>query len=247
MKKNVVAIEVKKQAEIINKGVAILKVEEVSIEFLKPYEKNSKVHDKSHIEKLAANIQREGLQESLLIEECGLIVAGHGRWEALKSLGWETVPVRIMKGYTKAQCMIHRVSSNLTVSTKYDSALQSEELRELKGLLYEDIGLDELAALTGFTERDIEVLSENISELADLSDFDIDLEEPTEATAVKETEEEPKEEAKSVSLAKLFGFGEVNTEQAKIIRRFLAVCEIEDAETLTVFSKEALEQSENLI
>ena len=107
----------------INDVIARLPVEDWDIEKLIPYSKNAKIHDKKHIELLAKSIAAEGLQESILIEEDGTIVTGHGRSGACKSLDFETVPVRVLRGFTKAQSNIIRISNNQTVSNKTDSLL----------------------------------------------------------------------------------------------------------------------------
>ena len=223
------AAQVKEEAERIAKGVALLNVEMMPVSELKPYEKNSKIHDKAHIHRLKENIKHEGLQESLLVEEDGTIVAGHGRLQACIELGWEEIPVRVMKGYTKAQCMLHRVSSNLTVSNKYDSMKQAEELSEIQGLLKElDVSTEDLSAMSGYSERDLEVLTENITEMAAFDDLDLSLDSPAPEEGKKE-EPEPEEESavqKMVKLNKLFGFDEVTVEQSRTIMRFLTVNDI---------------------
>ena len=229
---------IKAEAESIAKGVAMLAVEMVDIEKLVPYENNSKVHDKNHIQRLAANIKAEGLQESLLIEEDYTIVAGHGRKEALALLGWKQVPVRVMRGYSKAQCMIHRVSSNLTVSTKYDSNKQAEELSEIQALYEsEDLSIESLAAMTGYSERDIEVLSEDIAVMDDFEDVDFNAVEEEPAAAKSEEKVEEETVVKMVSLTKLFGFNDVTPEVARSVRKFVALADIDSPESFEDFCK----------
>lgn len=229
---------IKEEAGRIAKGVAMLDVEMVDISWLKPYEKNSKIHDKAHINRLAANIKHEGLQESLLVEEDGTIVAGHGRWESCKQLEWSEIPVRIMRGYTKAQCMLHRVSSNLTVSNKYDSIKQSEELSEIQALYKDsDISVEDLAAMSGYSERDIEVLSEEIAGDINLDDLNLDdINEPEKPKKAEEPEEEDEPApVKTTKLSALFGFDNVNPETARAMRKFLAISEIDSEEGLNQF------------
>lgn len=237
---------IKAEAKNIAKGVSLIKVEMVDIEKLSPYENNSKVHDKNHIERLAANIKAEGLQESLLIEEDFTIVAGHGRKEALELLGWKKVPVRIMRGYSKAQCMIHRVSSNLTVSTKYDSTKQAEELSEIQALYEsEELSVESLAALTGYSERDIEVLSEDITVMDDFEDVDFESTVEPSQPVESEKEEESDKVVKTVTLSKLFGFNEVSPETARSIRKFIALADIDSPQSFEEFCKDFARVAEN--
>ena len=232
--------QIQAEAKRISEGVAMLPVEMFPVDKIIPYANNSKIHDKNHIKRLKDNIQREGLQESLLVEEDGTLVAGHGRLAAIKELGYDEVPVRVMRGYTKAQCALHRVSSNLTVSTKYDSSKQAEELREIQALIGSDTALDELAALSGYSERDIEVLSEDIAALANIDDLTFDdLVEPEQANPKSEDndgeDDDKPEPIKMVKLSKLFSVDEVTPEQARVIRKFIAIAEIDSPESLTEF------------
>lgn len=52
------------------------------------------------IEELATSIERDGLLQPILVRQVGVtyqIIAGERRWQACRSLGLKTVPVRIMK------------------------------------------------------------------------------------------------------------------------------------------------------
>jgi ParB family transcriptional regulator, chromosome partitioning protein len=50
------------------------------------------------LNRLAASIRDNGLLQPLVIDELGWLLAGHSRLEAVKRLGWESVPVRILEG-----------------------------------------------------------------------------------------------------------------------------------------------------
>ena len=63
----------------------------VEVEALLPYARNSRKHDPSQVEALAANMQRVGFTNPLLIAD-GTILAGHGRLLAAKKLGLSRVP-----------------------------------------------------------------------------------------------------------------------------------------------------------
>lgn len=239
--------QLKQEASRIAKGVAMLDIEMVPVSQLIPYENNSKVHGADHIKRLADNIKHEGLQESLLVEENMTIVAGHGRLEAVKSLGWEEVPVRVMRGYTEAQCKIHRVSSNLTVSNKYDSAKQADELNDIQSLL-SDEELENLSELTGYSERDIEVLSDDITEMADLDELDLNVEaepEPKKTDTKDDSSEETETPQKMVRIVSLLGVDEITPTQARTVRKFVAMVEIDSPESLVDFCEGYLSAMEN--
>ena len=59
---------------------------------LRPYARNARVHSKKQIKQIAASIERFGFTNPVLVSDDGEIVAGHGRVEAAKLLGRNTVP-----------------------------------------------------------------------------------------------------------------------------------------------------------
>src|SRR5436190_9351559 len=69
-----------------------LLIENLPIAALKPRARNARTHSKKQISKIAASIKHFGFVNPVLIDRNNGIVAGHGRVEAAKKLGWETVP-----------------------------------------------------------------------------------------------------------------------------------------------------------
>src|SRR5215204_1259676 len=59
---------------------------------LKPYERNARTHSKKQIHQIAASIQEFGFINPVIIDNLSTILAGHGRVEAARSLGWTKVP-----------------------------------------------------------------------------------------------------------------------------------------------------------
>ena len=53
---------------------------------LKPYENNSRTHDESQIKQICESIKEYGWTNPVLIDEKGMIIAGHGRVESGKKL-----------------------------------------------------------------------------------------------------------------------------------------------------------------
>ena len=64
----------------------------VSVERLASHPGNARTHTKKQIRQLAKSIDRFGFTNPLLVDDDGQIIAGHGRVEAAKLLGMETVP-----------------------------------------------------------------------------------------------------------------------------------------------------------
>lgn len=57
----------------------IAEVQEVSIEKIKPYERNAKKHDAEQVEKIAESIKEFGFISPCLIDADYNLIAGHGR------------------------------------------------------------------------------------------------------------------------------------------------------------------------
>jgi len=63
---------------------------------IKPYEKNAKKHPKKQIEQVANSIKEFGMNQPIVVDKEGVIIVGHGRYEALQLLGMETLNLMVM-------------------------------------------------------------------------------------------------------------------------------------------------------
>jgi ParB-like chromosome segregation protein Spo0J len=68
------------------------KIENVSIDKLVPYARNSRTHSDAQVAQIAASIKEFGFTNPVLIDGDGGIIAGHGRVMAAKSMKLESVP-----------------------------------------------------------------------------------------------------------------------------------------------------------
>jgi ParB-like chromosome segregation protein Spo0J len=75
----------------------------VSPDELKPNPRNARTHSKKQIRQIVDSIVAYGFIVALLIDEYGMIIAGHGRLEAAKLLGLSKVPVIVLKGLSEAK------------------------------------------------------------------------------------------------------------------------------------------------
>lgn len=125
------------------------RVQEVSVDLLKPYENNAKVHSEEQVQKIADSIQEFGFISPCLIDKENRIIAGHGRVMAAKILGMNKVPCVYVEGLTDAQRRAYILADNrLTELGEWDQQMVSDELERLK-----DEGFD--IDLTGFDVDDI--------------------------------------------------------------------------------------------
>ena len=63
-----------------------MNVEERKTSELRPYEGNPRQNDRA-VEAVAASIREYGFRQPIVIDEAGVIIAGHTRWKAAQSLG----------------------------------------------------------------------------------------------------------------------------------------------------------------
>lgn len=142
-----------------------LKIEELCITDLKPYEKNAKTHPREQIEQIKKSIVEFGMNDPIGVwGKQNLIVEGHGRWLACKELGIDMVPVIRLDHLTEAQRKEYTLVHNqTTMNSDFDIDVLFQELQDLKE---EDVTFD--AAFFGFDE-----LEEEESEVVD-DNFDID-------------------------------------------------------------------------
>lgn len=106
-----------------------MKIIEINIDEIIPYENNVKKHPKSQIEQIKASILEFGFNDPLAIDEKNILIEGHGRLLALKELGYENVEVIQLKHLTEIQKKQYILAHNkLTMSTGFDKKLLEIEL-----------------------------------------------------------------------------------------------------------------------
>ena len=78
-------------------------IKHVSVNTLIPYASNSRTHSQEQVAQIAASIKEFGFTNPILTDGKNGIIAGHGRLEAARLLGLETVPTIELAHLTKAQ------------------------------------------------------------------------------------------------------------------------------------------------
>jgi Fe-S-cluster containining protein len=138
---------------------AELKVETALINTVIPYARNPRRNDAA-ISKVAASLQEFGWRQPIVVDDDMVVVAGHTRLEAARSLGMGEVPIHIATGLTPEQIKAYRLADNrVGQEAEWDEELLRLELGELEaasfsldltgfdtdewqGLLLDDAGLD---------------------------------------------------------------------------------------------------------
>ena len=136
-----------------------MKIEQVKLDALIPYARNSRTHSDAQVAQIAASIKEFGFTNPVLIDETGNIIAGHGRVMAARKLAISDVPSIRLTHLTEAQKKAYVIADNkLALNAGWDDEMLAVELTDLK-----DMGFD--LDLTGFSTDEIEALLDSDNEI----------------------------------------------------------------------------------
>ncbi len=120
---------------------------------------NARTHSKKQIRKIADAIDKFGWTSPILIDENGIVLAGHGRLAAAELLGHEHVPVIRINDLSEAQKRAFVLADNrLALESGWNRELLSAELGDLAELLPAE-GFD--ISLTGFDVHELDAILED--------------------------------------------------------------------------------------
>jgi DNA modification methylase len=108
-------------------------VERWPIERLIPYANNARLHSEADLDKITASIRKWGWTNPVLVDEQGVLIAGHGRVAAAAKLGLKSIPVIVARDWSSEEKQAYRLADNeLAARASWDSDLLRSELRDLK-------------------------------------------------------------------------------------------------------------------
>jgi len=138
-----------------------VKVKQTPIDQVIPYARNPRKNGDA-IAKVAASLKEFGWQQPIVVDSEMVVIAGHTRLAAARTLGMEKVPVVIADGLTPAQVKAYRLADNrVSQEAQWDDELLSVELEEL---LADGYNLSE----TGFDEDELaSLLAQEVEGLTD--------------------------------------------------------------------------------
>jgi ParB-like chromosome segregation protein Spo0J len=144
---------------------------------LRPRATNPRTHSKKQIRQIAASIERFGFTNPVLVDRDGGIVAGHGRVEAARLLGLETVPTIRLDQLSEAEIRAYVIADNrLAELAGWDKNLLALELQGLIDLEF-DVGV------IGFESAEVDILIDELN-VDNAADADDDVPAPSEGPAV---------------------------------------------------------------
>src|SRR5436190_12797706 len=129
----------------------------IAIEELTPNGRNARTHSRKQVRQIADSITAFGFVVPILIDDDGIIIAGHGRFAAAKLLDLKEVPVIKVTGLSEAKRRALALADNrIAESAGWDRERLAVELPELAEILTVE-GLD--ISITGFSPVEIDQLS----------------------------------------------------------------------------------------
>ena len=108
-------------------------VEHWPLERLIAYANNPRLRSEADLDKIAASIRKWGGTNAVLVDEQGVLIAGHARVGAAARLGLKSIPVIVVRGWSDEEKQGYRLADNeLAARSSWDPDLLRSELRDLK-------------------------------------------------------------------------------------------------------------------
>ena len=139
------------------------------ISVLKSRDRNPRTHTKRQIEQIAESIKAFGFTNPILIDDHNVVVAGHGRLEAAKTLDHKEVPTIRLSNLNKDELRAYVIADNrLAEKAGWDQEILAIELQSLS-----ELELDFDITITGFDTPEIDILICNLdADKEEGDDFD---------------------------------------------------------------------------
>lgn len=133
----------------------VTETELVELDSLKEYAHNPKKHHQDQIETIKTSIVNYGWDQDIVVDSDGVIIKGHGRFEAAKQLGLQRVPVKWRDGLSPDEVRSARIIDNKSnLDSGFDYDLLALEVDEL----IDEYSEADIATMTGFSGNDIQDL-----------------------------------------------------------------------------------------
>ena len=151
-----------------------LKIEYLPIKALKPYEKNTRKHQKKDVDNIARSIEKYGMCDAIGIwSDDNIIVEGHGRMLACKQLGMTEVPCVRLDHLTDEQRREYAIAHNATAElSEWDLDILPDELAELDLSDFDfDFGIEGEEEETEIVEDEAPEVDEDAEPITKLGDI----------------------------------------------------------------------------
>lgn len=209
-----------------------LPVEDTPFEKILPYPKNHKNHSPVQIEKLKNSILKLGLMDPIIVDKDGYIIAGHGRFEAIKKMRdedparFKIVPVKWARHLTDTEAVAARIASNKLSSNDYNVEFLQGEIDLIRESGDLDIDISDMI----LDSKEVEMFTKDMGDL----NFDALTEDLGEELTRQDEDNESAvadADASDTPLAKAFGFSKISNGAVKTVDRFMATIQSETGKT----------------
>src|SRR5215467_12879430 len=154
------------------KGKPMVDICWIAIDKLTPNGRNARTHSRKQIGQITDSIKAFGFVVPLLIDDDGVIIAGHGRYAAAKLLDLKQVPAIKVQGLSEAKRRALALADNkIGENAGWDRERLAIELPALAEILVVE-GLD--ISITGFSPVEIDQLTVDFEENSSDPDDAID-------------------------------------------------------------------------
>ena len=136
----------------------------IPLDRVRPNPLNARTHSNRQIQQIADSIRAFGFAAPVLIDEGGMLLAGHARVQAAKLLGQDAIPALMIEGLSAVQKRALLLADNkIAENAGWDRERLAIELPELSELLVSE-GLD--ISITGFEPVEIDQIHIDFEEHA---------------------------------------------------------------------------------
>ena len=119
-------------------------IRKIKITDLKEYGNNPVIHSKEQINKLAEIIKQYGFRQPIVIDKDYIIVAGHGRLQAVKKLGYREIDCVVADDLSEEEIRAYRLADNkIKELSSWDEDLLRIELLNLENISPEILGFED--------------------------------------------------------------------------------------------------------
>ena len=136
------------------KSVLLTTITQQDFTKLRPSPRNARTHSRKQIKQIANSIERFGFTNPVLVDDGGLVIAGHGRIEAARLLGLKTVPTLAISHMSPSERRAYMLADNkIALNAGWDTELLALELQELADLDFD-------VELSGFSLAETDLIIE---------------------------------------------------------------------------------------
>jgi DNA modification methylase len=125
----------------------MLKIKEVKIDKLQPWDKNPRVNDHA-VEAVSKSIETFGFNVPIICDQNYTIIAGHTRWKAATKLEMHTVPVTQIE-------MTESMRKGFAIADNKTGEIADWDFSELRKIIREIVGDEIEISSLGFSDEDV--------------------------------------------------------------------------------------------